>query len=49
MAVAEDVVATGDVVLKRAPEERRDVGDVERGPVLLPGAEHDQVSVGVPG
>ena len=44
-SVADDVVAASRVVLQRAPEEIRQVGDVDRRPVLLSRAEHDQVAV----
>ena len=43
-SIADDVVAAGRVVLQSAPEEIREVGDVDRGPVLTSDAEHDQVA-----
>src|SRR5579859_6795797 len=42
--VADDVVATGRVVLEHAPEEVGEICDMHGGPVLLAGAEHDQVA-----
>src|SRR3954454_16823551 len=39
-SIADDVVAPRCVVLQHEPEERRPVGDVHRGPVLLSGAQH---------
>jgi hypothetical protein len=43
------VYPAGRVVLKDASEDIAEVGDVDRRPVLLPGAEHDQVAGGVAG
>ena len=43
-SIADDVVTAGRVVLQSAPEEIREVGDVDRGPVLMSRAEHDQVA-----
>ena len=48
-SVADDVVATSRVVLQGAPEEIGQVRDVDRRPMLLPAAEHDQVAGVVPG
>src|SRR3954465_7847541 len=36
-SIADDVVTAGGVVLQDAPEEIREVGDVDRGPVLTSG------------
>src|SRR5436190_6550682 len=43
-SIADDVVTAGRVVLQSAPEDIRQVRDVDRGPVLTPGAEHDQLA-----
>ena len=43
-SIADDVVTAGRVVLQSAPEEIRQVRDVDRGPMLTSRAEHDQVA-----
>ena len=43
-SIADDVVAASRVVFQRAPEEVRQVRDMDRRPVLPSGAEHDQVA-----
>ena len=43
-SVADDVEAAGRVVFQNPPEEVTQVRDVNRRPVLLPRAEHDQVA-----
>jgi LuxR family transcriptional regulator, maltose regulon positive regulatory protein len=47
--VGDEVAAPGRLVFQRAPEEVRQVAGVHRGPVLPPGAEHDQTAVLVTG
>ena len=44
-SVADGVVAVSGVVFQHAPEEIRDVGGVNRRPVLAPRAEDDQIAV----
>ncbi len=48
-SVADDVAAVSRVLFEDAPEEVGQVGYVYCRPVLLPGAEHDQVAGVVPG
>ena len=47
--VPDDVVAGGTVSLEDTPEHVGQIGDMDGGPVLLTGAEHDQIAVTVPG
>jgi hypothetical protein len=48
-SVADGVAAAGRIIFQNAPEKIGQVRDVHRRPVLLPGADHDQVPGVVPG
>src|SRR5690242_4979964 len=47
--VADDVVTAGRPPLEHEPEDLGEIGDMDRRPMLLPVAEHDQVAGVVPG
>lgn len=48
-SIADNVIATGRVMLQLAAEEVGKVGNMDCRPVLFPGAEHDQVALIVSG
>jgi hypothetical protein len=44
LSIADDVTSAGRVLLQNETEEIRKIRDVDRRPMLLSGAEHDQIA-----